>query len=55
MAESDIFLDLEQSPAAELAAKFSSVRFKVEAGKRDLYKEVDGAWKRWDYDSNRYV
>lgn len=55
IAETDIFMDLEKLPAAELAAKFSSVRFKVEAGKRDLYKEVDGAWKRWDYDTNRYV
>ena len=55
IAEADIFKDLEALPAAELAAKFSSVRFKVEAGRRDLFKEVAGAWKRWDYDTNRYV
>lgn len=55
MAEMDVFEDLAELPAADLAAKFTAVRFKVEAGKRDLYKEIDGAWKRWDYDTNRYV
>ncbi|MBK7830199.1 MAG: alkaline phosphatase D family protein [Nannocystis sp.] len=55
IAEPDIFVDLESEPAEELAAKFTSVRFKVEAGSRELYKEIAGAWKRWDYDTFSYV
>ena len=55
MVEEEIFKDHEQLPAAELAAKFSTSRFKVEAGKRDLFMEIDGAWKRWDYDTSRFV
>lgn len=55
IAEPDIFVDLESKPAEELAAKFTTVRFKVEAGSRELYKEIAGAWKRWDYDTYSYV
>lgn len=55
IAEKEILVDHEKLPAAELAALFTSVRFKVEAGSREFYMEVDGAWKRWDYDKYRYV
>ena len=55
IAEPDIFVDLEGEPAEALAAKFTSERFKVEAGSRELYKEIAGAWKRWDYDTFSYV
>ena len=55
MAEQDIFIDMEKMPAAELAKKFTTVRFKVEAGKRELFKESNGAWVRWDYDSYSWV
>lgn len=51
--EANTFMDLTAS--ADLASKFSTTRFKVEAGKRDLLKEINGAWKRWDPASNDYV
>jgi alkaline phosphatase D len=55
MEEADIFIDHEALPAADLAAKFSTTRFKVEAGKRELFMEIGGAWKRWDYDATNWV
>ncbi len=55
IAEDETFIDHEALPAAELAEKFTTVRFKVEAGKRDLFMEIAGAWKRWEPAENRYV
>lgn len=51
--EANTFMDFTTS--ADLASKFTTTRFKVEAGKPDLLKEIDGAWKRWDPASNNYV
>lgn len=51
--EADVLVDFTAS--ADLAGKFTTVRFKVEAGKPDLLKEINGAWKRWDPTSNDYV
>ncbi|MBL9103853.1 MAG: alkaline phosphatase D family protein [Myxococcales bacterium] len=53
IAEPDVDVDLEADP--ELASKFSTVRFRVEAGKKDLYKEIGGAWKRWDPVAGKYA
>lgn len=55
IAEAETFIDHEALPAEELAAKFETVRFKVEAGKRDLFMEIGEAWLRWDPATNRYV
>ena len=33
---------------ADLVAKMKRARFKTVAGGSDLFKEIDGAWKRWD-------
>ena len=55
MAEADILMNYEAAPAAELAERFETVRFRVEAGKRELFKEIDGAWKRWNIETNSYV
>lgn len=55
IAEEEVFIDHEAMPAAELSAKFETTRFKVEAGKRELFMEIAGAWKRWDADTNRFV
>jgi alkaline phosphatase D len=55
LAEADVLADLSDLPAAELAAKFTTVRFKVEAGKPDLFKEDDGQWQRWDPAQGAYV
>ena len=51
--EANIFMDLTAS--ADLASKFEITRFKVEVGKADLLKEINGAWKRWDPATNDYV
>ena len=51
--EANTFEDLTTSP--DLASKFTTTRFKVEVGKADLLKEINGAWKRWDPASNNYV
>jgi len=51
--EANIFVDLTKS--ADLASKFTTTRFKVETGKPDLLKEINGAWKRWDPATNSYV
>jgi len=51
--EANTFKDLTGSP--DLASKFTTTRFKVEVGKPDLLKEINGAWKRWDPASNDYV
>jgi alkaline phosphatase D len=32
----------------ELPGKFAKMRFKAVAGKNDVYKDVNGQWKRWD-------
>lgn len=53
IAEANTFIDLTTS--ADLASKFTTERFKVEVGKPDLLKEINGAWKRWDPASNDYV
>lgn len=50
--EPDVDVDLEADPA--LADKFKTVRFRVEAGKKDLYKEIGGAWTRWDPVAGKY-
>jgi alkaline phosphatase D len=51
IAEMDVDVDLAGAAPADLASKFfKRCASSVEAGKRDLYKEIDGEWKRWDYD-----
>jgi alkaline phosphatase D len=32
----------------ELSAKFERLRLRVNAGERELYRDFDGAWRRWD-------
>lgn len=39
----------------QLAGLFKRERFKVMAGQRDLYREIDGAFKRWDPDTNTWA
>ena len=51
--EANTFVDLTTS--ADLASKFTTQRFKVETGKPDLLKEINGAWMRWDPAMNNYV
>lgn len=38
-----------------LAGKFTRERFQVRAGARDLYREIAGAWKRWDPTTHQWV
>jgi len=38
-----------------LAAKFTVEKFKVKAGERELYRELAGAYKRWDPDVRDWV
>jgi alkaline phosphatase D len=40
---------------ADLDSHFSSVRFKVNAGSRDLYRDFDGTWKKWSTDQMDWV
>ena len=54
LAEDDVFTDLGDR-LDELARKFSTRRFKIEAGKGELYQEFNGTWMRWDPASNAYV
>jgi alkaline phosphatase D len=42
-------------PADELDEKFESVTFRVEEGSYELYKDIDGEWKRWDSDTMTWV
>lgn len=53
ISEPDVDVDLESD--TNLASKFTTVRFRVEAGKPDLYKEVAGQWKRWDPVAGKYA
>jgi len=43
------------SNTGTLSDKFSSIRFKAVAGESELYKELDGAWKRWDPETFAWV
>lgn len=38
-----------------LSAKFERVRFRVNAGERELYRESVGAWQRWDPNTRTWV
>jgi len=38
-----------------LAGKFTREKFQVRAGARALYREIAGAWKRWDPTTNQWV
>ncbi|MDI1447697.1 alkaline phosphatase D family protein [Polyangium sp. 6x1] len=40
---------------AEFVAKMKKARFKTVAGGSDLFKEIDGAWKRWDSETLMWV
>lgn len=53
ISEPDVDIDLEAD--ADLASKFTQVRFRVAAGERDLYKEIGGQWKRWDPLTGKYA
>jgi hypothetical protein len=33
----------------------SKARFKAVAGENNLYRDFDGAWKRWDQETLTYV
>jgi alkaline phosphatase D len=37
-----------------LAGELSVERFRVVAGSRDLYRQIDGAWQRWDPTTQRF-
>ncbi|UQA58887.1 alkaline phosphatase D family protein [Polyangium aurulentum] len=39
----------------ELEGKFVQTRFKAVAGKSDVFKDVDGQWKRWDPETLAWV
>lgn len=39
----------------ELQNAFSIINFKVESGSPDMYKEVDGSWKKWDVNAAAWV
>jgi alkaline phosphatase D len=51
--EVDVDVDLEDDP--DLAAKFTTVKFRVQAGEKDLYKQIGGEWKRWDPVAGAYA
>jgi alkaline phosphatase D len=38
-----------------LLAAFTTERFRVNAGERELYRDFDGAWRRWDRDTMTWV
>ncbi|MFO7561364.1 MAG: alkaline phosphatase D family protein [Enhygromyxa sp.] len=38
-----------------LLGAFTSERFRVNAGERELYREIDGEWKRWDRETMMWV
>lgn len=49
-----LFTDYSANLNALLGA-FSTERFRVNAGERELYRDLDGEWKRWDRDSQSWV
>ena len=55
IAEEDVSKDPASLPAADLTAKFTTEKFRVEAGQREIYRDDNGTWKRWDPATNRYV
>lgn len=55
MLDEDVSLSDYAGRDGELAALFKTEKFKVEAGKRELLREIGGAYKRWDPASNAWV
>jgi alkaline phosphatase D len=49
-----LFEDYSNKLSALLGA-FSTERFRVNAGERELYRDFDGQWKRWDRTSLSWV
>jgi alkaline phosphatase D len=47
IADSESTTDYGRDQAA-LAGRFVATRFRVNAGERELYRDFDGVWKRWD-------
>lgn len=47
LGAANVTTDLDED-ADTLAARFRETRFQVRQGAADLYKEIDGNWKRWD-------
>jgi alkaline phosphatase D len=41
--------------AADLKGRMSTVKFRVNAGERELYQEIGGAWKKWDMETLSWV
>lgn len=55
MLEEDVSLTDYEGKDDALMPLFRIEKFKVEAGKRDLLREIDGAYKRWDPATNAWV
>ncbi|MCA9565896.1 MAG: alkaline phosphatase D family protein, partial [Myxococcales bacterium] len=41
--------------AAELQSEFETIKFKVDAGSPEIYRDFDGTWRRWDSEAIEYV
>lgn len=54
VAEAESQTDYEGDDDA-VVGKFHTERFKVEAGQREIFREFDGAWRRWDPTANDWV
>ena len=52
--DSEVTTDYAGMEAA-LDGLFSTTRFRVNAGERELYQEQGGAWKRWDTATRTWV
>ncbi len=55
IAEDEVSIDPAGLSDEEIAAKFTTEKFRVEAGQRELYRDNNGTWQRWDPATNRYV
>ena len=55
MLDEDVSLTDYEGKDDALAGLFRFEKFKVQVGQRDLFREIDGAYKRWDPSTNAWV
>lgn len=51
----DYLLSDYSDRVSELLGQFTTERFRVNAGERELYRELDGQWRRWDRETMAWV
>lgn len=53
--EMSYLLDDYGDRISELVGAFTIERFRVNAGERELYRDFDGEWRRWDRDTMTWI